>query len=123
MPLVSRLGAGELWISLRRNSADSTAGSQASTLVCHTCGWDPRSGIYGVATGPNNTCLNTWIVFSKCLVEIEIATGDTSIVPNRLPVPWTVWGYVMRDLKALAGPGPAGFPLPLPSRSSYKCGS
>jgi hypothetical protein len=33
------------------------------------------------------------------------------------PVPWTVWGYVMRDLKARARPGPAGFPLPLPSRS------
>ncbi len=29
----------------------------------------------------------------------------SSIVPNLLHVPLRVWGYVMRDLKSLAGPG------------------
>ena len=30
-------------------------------------------------------------------------------MPRRLPVPWGVWGYVMRDLKAPVGPGPGTF--------------
>ena len=30
-------------------------------------------------------------------------------MPRRLPVPWGVWGYVMRDLKAPVGPGPGRF--------------
>ena len=32
---------GHIPLSPRRNSADSTAGSQMSTLVCHTSGLDP----------------------------------------------------------------------------------
>ncbi len=35
------------------------------------------------------------------------------IVPIRLPVPWRVWGYVKRDLKALAGPGTTCYLSPL----------
>ena len=53
LPLPSWLITGRIPLSPRRNSADSTAGSHASTWVGHTCGWDPRSVIYRAATGPH----------------------------------------------------------------------
>ena len=71
MPLVSRLRTGELWLSTRRNSVDSTAGSHASTLVCHTCGWYPRSSIYRAATGPPTTCHDTWKLFLSVWSKIN----------------------------------------------------
>ncbi len=46
-------------------------------------------------------------VFAKCLVESKIAPGAPQSCQT---VPWIVWGYVMRDLKALPGPGSGGFP-------------
>ena len=63
LPLPSWLITGRIPLSPRRNSADSTAGSHASTLVGHTCGWDPRSGMYRAATGPHKTCIDTWNFF------------------------------------------------------------
>ena len=55
LPLSIWLITGHIPLSPRHDSADSAAGSQVSTLVCLTCGWDPRSGIYGAATGPHKT--------------------------------------------------------------------
>ncbi len=63
LPIVLRIRTGKLWLSPRRNSADSMAGSHASTLVGHTCGRDLHTGIYRAATGPHKTCLYTWICF------------------------------------------------------------
>ena len=59
LPLPAWLITGRIPPSPRRNSADSTAGCRASTLVGHTCGWDPRSGKYRAATGPHRTCIDT----------------------------------------------------------------
>ena len=108
MPLVSRLITGRIPPSPRRNSADSTAGCHASTLVCQTCGWDPRSGIYRAATGPPTTFLHTRI-FVEVFGRKYNRARCSSIVPSRLPVPLGVWGYVMRDLKAPVGPVPGWF--------------
>jgi hypothetical protein len=73
--------------------------------VCLTCRWDHRSGIYRAATGPPTTCLNTQILFPSVWSKIK----SRPVLLNRakpLACPWGVWGYVMRDLKASAGPGP-----------------
>ncbi len=105
LPLPSWLITGRIPLSPRRNSADSTAGSHASTLVGHTCGWDPRGGRYRAATGHHKTCVDTWN-FSKCLVEHKIAPG----APQSCQTACLYHGECGGVSCATSRPGPGRFP-------------
>ena len=119
LPLPSWLITGRIPLSPRRNSADSTAGSHASTLVGHTCGWDPRGGRYRAATGHHKTCVDTWN-FSKCLVEHKIAPGAPQSCQTACRYHGQYGGKSCAASRPGPGPGRAGFQLytfalPLPA--------
>jgi hypothetical protein len=87
-------------VSPQCNSADSVAGQQTSTFVCHTCQWDPQNGIYRPATWPHisgSILGNIFKVSAAYLKHANLLTLAIVVVYHA-------------DLETRAGPGPGRFP-------------
>ncbi len=69
------LGTLKNKVSTHSNSADSVEEPYVSTLMCHTCMWDPQNGTYRAATAPDKQMSRHLEIFSKYFVENKIVPG------------------------------------------------
>ncbi len=106
-------------VTSHSNSANSVEEQQVSTLVCHTCMWDPpKTGTYRAATGPKKKCLTLPNIFKVFWSKVK----SRPALPNRANPLASTLGNVGVCHARPQGPGRArDGPVSdlLPSRSRF----